>query len=225
MNMSDFPFQIVGFDLDGTLVDSSGDLAAAVNHVVEGLGRPPLSVAQVVNNIGGGGRRMLARSLTDAGISVPDPIDPIYDRMIGYYADHIADATQPFPGVVAALDALAAQNVQLAIVTNKGSRLTAKLLDALGLADRFALVLGGDDVPEPKPSPAPLLQMVRRLGGTRAAFVGDSSFDIDAARAAGLPNVAVSFGFANAPVAELGADAVIDHYDTLVETLRRLGIR
>jgi phosphoglycolate phosphatase len=221
--MTDFPFNIVGFDLDGTLVDSSEDLAAAVNHILTSLDREPLTVAQVRRNVGGGGRRMLARSLADAGVDEDAPLSALYDRMIAYYADHIADATRPYPGVIGALEALAARRTKLAVVTNKGARLTTVLLDALGLTRHFALVIGGDQVSEPKPSPAPLHQMVGALGGGRAAFVGDSAFDIEAARAAALPSVAVSFGFANQPIDTLGADAVIDDYDALVPTLESLG--
>lgn len=222
LNVSDFPFRIVGFDLDGTLVDSSADLAAGVNHVLTELGRPPLAVEQVVRNIGGGGRRMLALSLADAGIHDEAALPGRYDEMIAYYSDHIAERTRPYPGVTAALDALTARGARLAVVTNKGERLAIKLLDALGLVARFALILGGDSVAEGKPSPVPLQEMVRRLGGGRAAFVGDSAFDIDAARAAGLPSVAVGFGFADRPVATLGADAMIDDYADLVPTLERL---
>jgi phosphoglycolate phosphatase len=221
--MSGFPFRIVGFDLDGTLVDSSGDLAAGVNHVLAGLGRPPLAVEQVVRNVGGGGRRMLALSLADAGIHDDAALPRRYEEMIAYYSDHIAERTRPYPGVVAALDALATRRVRLAVVTNKAERLAVKLLDGLSLTDRFATIIGGDSVPEGKPSPAPLHEMLRRLGGGPAAFVGDSIFDIDAAKAAGLPSIAVGFGFADRPVATLGPDAVIDDYADLVPTLERLG--
>jgi phosphoglycolate phosphatase len=223
LNVNEFPFRIVGFDLDGTLVDSSGDLAASVNHVLAGLGRPPLAIEQVVRNIGGGGRRMLRLSLADAGVEEDAAFDTHYRQMLAYYADHIADATRPYPGMIEALDTLTRCGVRLAVVTNKVERLAAKLLDALGLAHRFATIIGGDSVAEGKPSPAPLHEMLRRLGGGRAAFVGDSAFDIDAARAAGLPSIAVAFGFADRPVARLGADAVIDDYADLVPTLERLG--
>ncbi|HEU4959793.1 MAG TPA: HAD-IA family hydrolase [Sphingomonas sp.] len=220
--MTDFPFHLVGFDLDGTLVDSSADLAAAVNHVLAGLGCPPLSEAQVRQNIGGGGRRMLAMSLADAGIEEPEALDARYAALLAYYEEHIADATRPYPDVAEALDELAALGVRLAVVTNKGGRLATKLLDALGLLDRFACVIGGDAVARGKPAPDPILEMIRRRGGGRAAFVGDSTFDVEAAHAAGLPCVAVSFGFADRPVERLGADAVIGGYGELVSALRGL---
>lgn len=221
--MNGFPFPIVGFDLDGTLVDSSGDLAAGVNHVLAGLDRPPLTTDQVVRNIGGGGRRMLRLSLRDAGIDDEGALPRHYEEMIAYYADHIADATRPYPGAIEALDALRRRGIRLAVVTNKVERLAVRLLESLGLADRFAAVIGGDSVSEGKPSPVPLHEMVRRLGGGTAAFVGDSAFDIDAAKAAGLSSVAVGFGFSDRPVETLGADAVIDYYADLLPTLERLG--
>ncbi|TPG43456.1 HAD family hydrolase [Sphingomonas koreensis] len=221
--MSDFPFDLIGFDLDGTLVDSSADLAAAVNHVVMGLGRPPLEVAQVRRNIGGGGHRMLKMSLADAGIDEPDALDARYDALIAYYADHIADETRLYPGVVEALDALIHAGARLALVTNKGEQLAVKLLGALGIADRFAVVIGGDSVSRGKPAPDPILAMIERAGGGRAAFVGDSEFDVAAAHAAGLRCIAVSFGFPGKPVAELGADAVIDDFAALPDALRRIG--
>ena len=221
--MSDFPFDLVGFDLDGTLVDSSADLAGAVNHVLAGLGRAPLPTEQVRRNIGGGGRRMLALSLADAGIDEPDALDARHTAMLAYYADHIADATRAYPGVADTLDQLRRAGATLAVVTNKGEALARKLLDTIGLADRFACVIGGDTVARSKPAPDPIVEMMRRCGSGPAAFVGDTAFDVGAAHAAGLPCVAVSFGFPGKAAAELGADAVIDAFTDLPEALRQLG--
>ena len=219
--MSDFPFDLIGFDLDGTLVDSSADLAVAVNHVLAGLGRPPLSLAEVRRNIGGGGRRMLALSLADAGLD-DSALDAHYATLLDYYTEHLADNTRPFPGLVEALDTLVARGVTLAVVTNKVERLAVKLLNALGLADRFATIIGGGSVARGKPGPDPILEMIRRCGGTRTAFVGDSSYDIDAARAAGVTSIAVTFGFPDRPPETLGADGLIHSCDELVPTLVRL---
>jgi phosphoglycolate phosphatase len=220
--MPDFRYDLIGFDLDGTLVDSSEDLAAAVNHILATLDHAPLSVAQVRRNIGGGGRRMLARSLADAGAVEPDDFDTLYRAMLAYYAEHLADATSPYPGVADTLNRLAADGMRLAVVTNKAGWLATKLLEALGLQERFTCVIGGDDVAKGKPAPDPILEMLRRTGARRAAFVGDSEFDVAAAHAAELPCVAVSFGFPGKPVDELGADAVIDDFTELPDTLRRL---
>lgn len=220
--MPDFPYDLIGFDLDGTLVDSSGDLAAAVNHILATLDRGPLTIAQVRLNIGGGGRRMLTRSLSDAGIDEPRDFEALYQAMLAYYADHIADATRPYPGVTETLDKLAANGARLAVVTNKAGWLATKLLDALRLSAQFTCVIGGDDVAKAKPAPDPIFEMLRRTGARRTVFVGDSEFDVAAAHAAGLPCVTVSFGFPGKPVGELGADAMIDDFAALPDTLRRL---
>lgn len=223
--MADFPFDIVGFDLDGTLFDTSGDIAGALNHVLAGLGRAPLAVAQVVPMIGGGLRRTLEQGLAATGGGDPAGLEADHAAMLAHYAAHIADHTQPYPGALEAIDALRARGVQVAIVTNKAERLAKALVAALGLTDRFALVLGGDTLGPgtAKPSPALLEEMVRRLGGGRAAFVGDSAFDIGAARAAGMPCVAVDWGFSDVPAAALGADAVVAGFGELVGVLEGIG--
>ena len=216
------PFSIIGFDLDGTLVNSSGDLAAAVNHVLASEGRPLLDRQQVEGMIGGGGRRMLALALAATG-GAPEGarLDRLYAAMIDHYAAHIADLTRPFDGVETALDALAAMGARLAVVTNKQEALAVKLLTETGLLRRFETVVGGDSLGpgNAKPSPAPIHAMIKRLGGGSAAFVGDSAHDAEAARAAGVPFVAVAFGYRDRPVEALGADRVIDHYDALIPTL------
>jgi phosphoglycolate phosphatase len=120
------------------------------------------------------------------------------------------------------MDDLAGRDVKLAICTNKPVRLTHALLDALGWSRRFAAVVCGDTFGVRKPDPLPWHETIVRAGGGRAAFVGDSIIDAETARAAGLHFVAVSFGFADRPIAELGADAVIDHYGDLVGVLERL---
>ncbi|RXD03875.1 phosphoglycolate phosphatase [Sphingomonas sp. UV9] len=221
--MTHFSFTIVGFDLDGTLLDTSGDLAAAVNHALASVGRPRLSVEEVKPMIGGGARHMLKQGLTATGGYDEAMLDTLHAELLAYYEANICVLTKPYPGVIDALDALAARDVTLGIVTNKIERFARVVLDELGLTDRFACILGGDTLAESKPSPMPIHEMVRRCGGGRAAFVGDSIFDIQAGQAAGLPTIACSFGFLMQPVAELGADAVIDGFAELLPTLERLG--
>ncbi len=223
--MADLPFRVVGFDLDGTLLDTSGDLAAAVNDALASVGRPTLSVEANRPMIGGGSRHMLAQGMQATGGCTDAELDVLTARLLGYYEANIAVHTRPFPGVLDALDALAARGVTIGVMTNKVEHLAVKLLDALGLSARFAAVIGGDTVGQGKPAPEPILEMVRRCGGGRAAFVGDSIYDIEGAHNAGLPAVAVSFGFLHQPVETLGADAVIDHYDGLLPALERLGAR
>jgi phosphoglycolate phosphatase len=222
--MTSFRFDIVGFDLDGTLLDTSGDLAAAVNHALASIGRTPLSVEQVKPMIGGGARHMLAQGLAATGGCDESELDRLHDVLLGFYEANICVHTAPYPGVIAALDALAVLGPKLAVVTNKKEAFALPLLRAVGLLDRFDCVIGGDALGPGKGKPAPDLieAMVARCGGGRAVFVGDSIYDVTAAHAAGLPAVACSFGFVIGPVAELGADAVIDHFDELLPVLERL---
>ena len=223
--MTDFPFSVVGFDLDGTLLDTSGDLAAAVNHALATAGRAPLPVARIRTMIGGGSRHMLAQGMAASGGCDAAELDVLQTRLLAYYEANIAVHTRPFPGLIDALDALATKGVTLGVMTNKTERLARIVLHDLGLADRFAAIVGGDTMGPgtSKPSPVAIAAMVERCGGGKAAFVGDSIYDVQGAHNAGLPVVACSFGFLNGPVDELGADAVIDHYDALLPTLARIG--
>ncbi|MBD8640483.1 HAD hydrolase-like protein [Sphingomonas sp. CFBP 13733] len=236
--MTHFSFDIVGFDLDGTLLDTSGDLTAAVNHALALADRPALSVEQVKPMIGGGARHMLKQGLTATGGYDEAMLDRLHAALLAYYEAHICVLTRPYPGVIEALDALAARGVTIGIVTNKIERFARTVLDELGLTDRFACILGGDTMAEGKPSPMPIHEMVRQCAvvadakragaqsaAPRAAFVGDSIFDIQAGQAAGLPTIACSFGFLMQPVDELGAEAVIDGFDALIPALDDLARR
>ncbi|MBN8807126.1 MAG: HAD-IA family hydrolase [Sphingomonas sp.] len=214
--MADFPFALIGFDLDGTLVDSAADLAASVNHVLATIGRAPLTVGTVRTLIGGGGRRMLQRALLATGGDAE--LDTLLPVQTAYYDAHIADRTRPYPHVVKALAGLAARGVTLAVVTNKRESAARLLLGKLGLLDRFACVIGGDSLGGiMKPDPAPIRDMVRRCGGGSAAFVGDSAYDVRAGKAAGVP--VATFG------AVPDADAVFTDYADLIPTLERLAAR
>ncbi|RZF65798.1 HAD family hydrolase [Sphingomonas populi] len=220
--MTDFSFDIVGFDLDGTLVDSSGDLAAAVNAMLASDGRPTLTVPQVVAMTGGGVARLVRLALEATGGATPDEAERLQAVMLASYEANIAVLTRPYPGAVAAIEALRARGVRVAIVTNKLAALSEKLLADLALRDLFDTVIGGDTMGpgKQKPDPAPIHEMIQRLGGGRAAFVGDTMFDVTAAKAAGVPVVVVNFG--REPVDGFDADAVIDHFDALIATLEGL---
>ena len=223
--MSDFPFQIVGFDLDGTLLDTHQDLGAAVNHALALAGRPPVPVAEVRNLIGGGAKKMLARALELTGGLPESGFDDLYAELLGYYEANIAVHTRLYAGGEAMLDALAAHGVAVAVVTNKIERYARLLLGQLGLTERFFTIIGGDTLGPGKAKPAPdqILAMISQATASgRAAYVGDTTYDTRAASAAGIPCIAVSFGFCDMPPAEMGASAIIDHYDELIPTLARL---
>lgn len=219
-----FPFKIVGFDLDGTLVDTHRDLGNAVNHALALAGRPAVPIAEVVGLVGGGARKMLERALALTGGVDERDFSHLYSALLANYEANIAVHSRLYPGGAAMLDELAHRGVRLAVVTNKLESLAVRLLDDLGLSSRFAVILGGDTLGPGRAKPAPDMidEMISRLGGGRAAFVGDTTYDILAARAAKIPSIACSFGFNDNPPADLGADAVIDRFDELIPTLMRL---
>jgi phosphoglycolate phosphatase len=217
----------VVFDLDGTLVDTAPDLCAALNHALEVLGRPGVPADDVRHMVGHGARKLLERGLAATGEVSPELVEAGVPSFLDYYAANIAVGSRPYPGVEAALDVLAAAGCRLAICTNKPAALSAALIAALGWGGRFAANLGFDSVPAAKPDPGHLFATIAAAGGDAGStiFVGDSITDTTTARAAGVPVVAVSFGFSDRPVAELGADLVIDDYAALVPALRRLMAR
>lgn len=225
--MTDFPFAIVGFDLDGTLVDSHKDLHPALNHALTEAGRDPIAEDQVIHLIGGGAKVMLERALNVTGGPVePAEFERLYGILLDHYTAHIADFTRPFPGCLEALDELTARGCKLAVVTNKSERLARILLDELGITGRFDSIIGGDTLGPGRGKPAPdmIHETIARCGGNeRFAMIGDSSYDVRASKAAGKPVVVLSFGYNDVPADELGADAVIDHYDELVPALEALG--
>jgi phosphoglycolate phosphatase len=228
--MTKFPFDIIGFDLDGTLVDTCEDLRIACNHALALGDIAPLSPFQIRSAIGGGARNMLVRGIEANGNGpvASALFEQMFDAFLVYYQANIAVHSRPFPGTLAMLDALDVLGVKVAIVTNKAEHMADLLFRRLGLRDRFAAFLGGDSLgrENAKPSPALIHEMIKRCralgGGDRAAFVGDSHFDIEAARNAGIPSIACAFGFLAQPVEELGADAIIEHFDELIEVLGRL---
>lgn len=223
--MSAFPFDTIGFDLDGTLIDTAPDLSRAVNHALSTIGRPALSESETREVIGGGTRAMLARALDRAGGPVDEAtFEQLYDALIAYYERHTSEHSAPYPGCLAALEALEARGCRLAVVTNKQEYLARKLLDELGLTHRFDCILGGDTLGpgRAKPKRDMLDEALRLCGGERFAMVGDSSFDVRAARAAEVPVVVLREGYHDMAPEELGADAVIAHFEELVAALERL---
>ncbi|HVY62157.1 MAG TPA: HAD-IA family hydrolase [Planctomycetota bacterium] len=186
-------FAAVLFDLDGTLVDSSEDLAAAVNHARAGLGLGPLSTERVRGHIGDGMPVLLARSLPDPAL-VPRAIELFRP----YYAAHLLDRTRAYEGAEAALDALAAAGVPLGVVTNKPGAFTRQILERTGLARFFgAAVVGSDDGFGKKPERGPFDAALARLGGPppeRALMVGDGRNDVLGPRGIGMASCGVGWG-------------------------------
>ena len=224
MAMTDFRFDIVGFDLDGTLLETHRDLGAAVNHALDLGGFAPVPADHASDLIGGGAKIMLKKAVDEQGGLPEDEFRRLYKAMLAYYAEHNAVHTRPYPHAEEVLRELAARRVQLAVVTNKFESFARQILTTLGLADHFVAIIGGDTMGKgrAKPAPDPIIEARARGGGGSIAFVGDSSYDVMAARAAEVPVVAAAYGYCDKPGSELGADTHIDSLAELIPALERL---
>lgn len=206
------------FDLDGTLVDSAPDLAASMNVLLVRRGRSEIPLDDVRHMVGRGAKVLMERGMAATGQAASAAeIDEMFDEFLDYYLAHIADLSQPFPGVREALDRLQNAGCVLGVCTNKPEAASIKLLEILNLDAYFGSVVGGDTLTVRKPDPEHVLETMRRLDGdlTSTVMVGDSHPDIAAAQAAGMPVVAVTFGYTSEPVQTFGPDRVIDHFDEL----------
>jgi len=211
------------FDLDGTLVDSVPDLAAAVDRMLVQLGRKPAGVERVRLWIGNGApvlvRRALAGDLRHDGVDAAEA-----EAALALFMDAYADShglTRVYPGVVETLDWLRERQVQLALITNKPARFLPELLADKGLDGYFRWIVGGDTLPQQKPDPAALLWVMAQAGvmAEEVLFVGDSRNDVLAARAAGVACVALSYGYNHGrPIAEEGPALVLDALSGLVDS-------
>jgi len=209
------PVQLVVFDLDGTLVDSSGDLAQAVNATLARLDprAEPLSLASVRRFVGNGARSLVTRSLQARSLSTP--VDQALALFLELYGACLLDTTHLYPGVVEALDALCPR--RLAVLTNKPGDMSRTILRGLGVAERFQHILGAGDVPAHKPDPAGLLALLERasVSAQAAVMVGDSAVDVRTGRAAGVRTIGVRYG--------LDPDGLREHPpDILLDDLRDL---
>jgi phosphoglycolate phosphatase len=209
---------IVVFDLDGTLAETAGDLVATLNAVMASENLPEIPFEKAKDLIGAGAKALIRRGFAVAGRQLPDAkLDALFAMFLEHYSANILVHTHLFDGVEQALDALAADGFLLAVCTNKMEAHALKLLGLIGIAQRFAFISGKDTFPVSKPDPLHLTETIRLAGGdpARAVMVGDSRTDIDTAKAAGIPVVAVPFGYTDRPVSELGPDVVISHFREL----------
>ncbi len=216
---------IVVFDLDGTLAETAVDLIATLNAVLAREGLAAVDVEEARGMIGAGARALIQRGFAASGAALaPARLDALYAVFLAHYAEHLCDASHLFPGVTRALDRLAAAGYRLAVCTNKIEAHSVALLAALGVADRFSAICGRDTFAHAKPDPRHLTLTIARAGGDprRAVMVGDSLTDIATAKAAGIPVVAVPFGYTEAPVESYAPDVVIEHFDDLVEAVERM---
>lgn len=213
------------FDLDGTLVDSLPDLAAATNHALADLGLPAIPAETLRKAVGFGARRMIEDALIQRGAELDQSdIDRLLTRFLAYYEPNIARESRPYDGAVAALEAFRAAGARLAVCTNKRLSLAEHLLAELGISRLFDAVAGRDSFPVYKPHPDHVRGAVRMAGGdlASAVMIGDTEIDIAAAKAAGVPVVGCTFGYSVEPIASFSPDAVIAHYSELDAAVRAL---
>lgn len=227
--MTGFPFRAVGFDLDGTLLDTFQDLGAAVNYALKLGGFNPVPVDSSKDLIGGGAKIMLAQAVEAQG-GMPDAdFRALYKAMLAYYADHNAIHSAPYPHAREVVAELSARGVRMAVVTNKFEGFARSILTQLDFIAPFDTVIGGDSMGKgtdgrylSKPHPAPVIEAQKRCGGMPFIFVGDSTYDVKAARGAGVRVVAAGYGYCDRPAHDLGADAVIDSLSGLIPALEAL---
>jgi phosphoglycolate phosphatase len=213
------------FDLDGTLVDTAPDLIGAANHVLGLRGLEPVAAVKLRPHISFGARQMIVRGLAEHGERLPDQeIDGLLATFLTFYADNIANESRPFPTLIETLHHHKAAGAKLAVCTNKNERLSRLLLTKLDMIDLFAAVAGRDTFPVWKPHPDHLTGVIRMAGGdpARAIMVGDSDTDISTARAAGIPCIAVDFGYTDVPVTKLNPTSVISHYREFPAAVTRI---
>ncbi|NUN94147.1 MAG: HAD-IA family hydrolase [Verrucomicrobiae bacterium] len=204
-------FDAVFFDLDGTLVDSFDDIAASVNHALAACAHPTQAPATIKSWVGEGIHALMRRAL---GADDPERIERAVAAWRGHYEAHGLDQTRPYDGIVPLLKRLRQAKLRLGVVSNKLEHLTRAMLDGLRLTPFFEVVVGGDTAPSRKPDPAPLRFAAEKLGlaGGRFLFVGDTSNDLLAARAAGWSSCAVTWGQCDeSTLRALGPDHLIRH--------------
>ena len=213
---------LVVFDLDGTLLDTHADLVASLNHTIAALQLAPVNYGDLTHLVGNGAQVMIERAckLRDYTLA-PEELPALLQRFITHYSETMPGLTEPYPGLLAAMDALKSQGYKLAVCTNKMESLARTLLERLNLTHYFEAITGGDTFPVRKPHAEHLIGTVERAGGdiSRTVMIGDSVNDILVARNAGVPSIAVPFGYSDVSVETLGPSRIISHYDELTPAL------
>jgi len=207
------------FDLDGTLVDTSRDIADAINYAIAPAGIKPLSLEETKAKVGSGITSLL-ETLISSGEGNPIR-EEVVNRFLEHYSNHLLDNTEAYPQVRDTLSKL--RDYKKAVISNKREVFSKRVLDGIGLLEFFDIILGSDSVTEKKPSPVPVFEVLKRLGVSKdeAVIIGDSNFDIEAGRAAGIKVIAVTYGYRSREVLK-DADFMIDNFGELLNVLPRI---
>ncbi|MGO4194344.1 HAD family hydrolase [Rhizobium sp. YAF28] len=213
---------LVVFDLDGTLLDTHVDLVESLNYTIAALNLEPVTYDDLTHLVGQGARVMIERACKLQGRPISqEELPALVERFVAHYSANMPGHTEPYPGLVAAMDSLKASGYALAVCTNKMEGLATVLLEKLGLTHYFDAITGGDTFEYRKPDARHLTGTIERAGGdvARAVMIGDSVNDIAVAKNAGVPAIAVPFGYSDVPVSALDPDVIITHFDELTPEL------
>jgi phosphoglycolate phosphatase len=211
--------KLVIFDLDGTLIDSSIDIANAINYAVGPYRVPLLTVQEVISLVGEGISTLMGKLIVKEGIEAGT--DSLVQQFLHYYSSHLTDNTTVYPGVREMLAQLGAY--RKAVISNKRESLSVKILERLGLSEYMDIIVGSETVKERKPSPLPVYYVLSTLGISpdAAIMVGDSNYDVEAGKAAGIKTVAVTYGYRPLELLQ-GADFIINSMPELAGILKKL---
>ena len=203
------------FDLDGTLVDSAKDIANAINHAIVPVGMAPLTTEKIVSMVGHGIKTLIN------DLVPPEHYEDSLNRFLEHYSEHILDNTKTYSGVIETLSDLG--NYKKAVISNKREALSKKVMNGLGLTGFFDVILGADSVSERKPSPAPIYEVLKRVGIPKesAVMIGDSDVDVQAGKAAGIKTIAVTYGYRDRDILK-DADYLIDSFEELISLLPKI---
>lgn len=211
---------LIIFDLDGTLIDSSVDIAWAANRTLGVFGYRERDLPAIKEHIGWGVKPLLEKLMPEEG---PDKIAEAREKFLEFYGSHLLVDTSLYPGVEDTLRYFRALDKKMAIITNKPLGLTRRILEELNIAGHFKMVLGGDSLPNKKPHPEPVEKTLNLLDARpeKTVIVGDSPVDCEAGRAAGTNTIGVSYGFrGRGELEDAGCDIIIDRFGELKDYLR-----
>ncbi|HTZ16936.1 MAG TPA: HAD-IA family hydrolase [Dissulfurispiraceae bacterium] len=210
-------FKLIIFDLDGTLVDSSIDIANAINYALDGMKVPAITVRQTITLIGEGITRLFEKIIENYKLHADK--DMLIKRFLEHYSAHIVDNTTVYPGVKETLDAL--KGCSKAVISNKREDLSIQALELLGIRKFFDLVVGSDTTAERKPSPVPVQHVLSRLGvkPKDAVIIGDSNLDIEAGKAAGITTIAVTYGYRPLNILK-GANHIVNSMPEIIKIVK-----